>query len=283
MNQSIFSSLDHFLLQQNLDVRDAQFSFQTDNPRDWSLIWTTVSIIILSIIIWRLHRNYRTLSAVIVLMNQNTPVSAQNLLLRYTPSSTTDSPPIINRAIEFLANELFVNILILIVLMAIFVCLIIAIYRLPQSTSSHSILCLEVGNDDESIIIDWKKLIHPGESYGLTLSSAGPVALEVIYFMFKTRVSLINLHVTLNDVRTGCFFDVPISLVINRFKLTRLSSVLARRHYITLYVKNPDNSVSELQLIKEFIAEPPALYSVLAGQSQRSINQIATPYEVTPV
>jgi hypothetical protein len=83
-------------------------------------------------------------------------------------------------------------------------------------------------------------------------------------------------------------FDVSVSLAINKFQLTRLSTILAKRHYLTLFINNPDNSVLELQVIKQFVAEPPRLYPVLAGQSLRSINQLpaSTPYdwyEVIPV
>jgi hypothetical protein len=185
----------------------------------------------------------------------------------------------LNTTFEFFANELFIQLLTLLVIIFLLIWLIFSLQRLYALKTRSSVICLEVGNDENCLTLDWSPLFHPGSSYNLSVVISGIVNLTSNYSLFHANLTISNILISLEDIHTGSLKTITICKSVNRLHLPHLREILSKPHYIALFIDNPKQGVQNFQVIKHFVPPPPRLFG---AQSQRSVNFPLTPYETTP-
>jgi hypothetical protein len=265
--KSVFQSLGHLAMQKvwESNMRDESFNFLS--ARDWLLLILCFVCGFLAVFLIYLRIRINALLAVTVAVNQPALAKAAdipiNLFLYYT---TPPPPPTTTFSIKDFTQQI-AQLIPLETMIMILLCLLICafcLYKLRlwyrnRFPGSLTTLCLQVGNMQSSIVINWTHLVHPAEFYNFTihtLDSTEPYFTLTPYCMGLNIVKICGRKLQADHIHLDLTADIKTKQLVSYLIARKLQQFLAHDYFMALLVKDSNGKIVSCTKIRSF--QPPS-------------------------
>ena len=185
-DESIFTSLSHYVLEQLWQQQQTDTTFNMFNYRDWALLILSLAVALLTIMVFYLIFKIRALCVLTALAAKPLMVRAaqEELSLHYNAVKTTTPSNLIDISAftAKIADIIPVDVSLLLVFSFLVIFMIIRqvakCYK-RQTFSSQTKLYLQIGNLQSSMVIPWETFVYAPEFYELTTATQQDVRLEI--------------------------------------------------------------------------------------------------------
>jgi hypothetical protein len=260
-DESIFTSLSHYVLEQMWQQQQTESTFNIFNYRDWALLLLSLIVATLTVLVFYLIFKIKALFVLTALATRPLPVRAADaeLSLFYkTEKTTTPSNLIEISALTAKIAEIIpvdVSLLILFSILAIYI-LIRATLRCYKryTVGPQTSLYLQIGNLHTSMFILWERFVYSPEFYELTTETLNDVRLEVHSFGAKSQVGIIGTTVKIEHKVLDLAIQIQPTKTVFHRTARKIREFMTDRYFLAFVTTDQNGKIRSCMQAKQLMS-----------------------------
>jgi hypothetical protein len=262
-DQSIFTSLSHYILQKLIDDQNDDSSFKLFSFKDWSILFMYAIVILDTMLV--LYFAYKLRQFRLVLAVAIGPRLVQALDLHYGPtvSASTRTPDAaqISEFVSMIAELIpvdFTLLALVIIIVLIAITLLVRHCYMQRLSKPQAYLCVQIGNIRNCVNLEWAKMIHPPEFYALdvkfalkpgdTIRYASAVLLARTFKLTDVKMTLQHKHVQLS-------VDIAVKHKVSRYVVKQIRRITSGDYFIAAVMKDSKGRITSCFQLRPYVPD----------------------------
>jgi hypothetical protein len=264
-DQSIFTSLSHYILQKLIDDQNDDSSFKLFSFKDWSILFMYAIVILETmLVLYFLYklRQFRLLLAVAI-----GPRLVQSLELHYgatvSPTASTQTADVaqISKFVSMIAELIPVDVTLLalvIIIVLIAITLLVRHCYMHRLSKPQAYLCVQIGNIQNCVNLEWARLIHPPEFYALDVKFAqkpGDAFKYASAVLLSRVLKLTDIKMTLQHRHVQLSVDIAVKRKVSRALAKQISRITSADYFIAAVMKDSEGRITSCFQLRPYVPD----------------------------
>jgi hypothetical protein len=228
-DQSIFTSLSHYILQKLIDDQNDDSSFKLFSFKDWSILFMYAIVILELCSCYTSPINCDNSDWFSQSQSDRGWFNRSSYTMDQLSAASTQTPDAaqISKFVSMIAELIpvdFTLLALVIIIVLIAITLLVRHCYMQRLSKPQAYLCVQIGNIQNCVNLEWAKMIHPPEFYALdvkfalkpgdTFRYASAVLLARILKLTDVKMTLQHRHVQLS-------VDIAVKHKVSRMSLSK--------------------------------------------------------------
>jgi hypothetical protein len=249
-DQSIFTSLSHYILQKLIDDQNDDSSFKLFSFKDWSILIMYAVVVPETVLV--LYFAYKLRQFRLILAVAIGPRLTQSLELHYGDTagaaSSTQTPDVaqISKFVSMIAELIpvdFTLLLLVLIIVLIAIAFFVRYCYMQHFSRPQAYLCIQIGNVQNCVNLEWAELIHPPGFYLLDVKFAqkpGNVVRHASAVLVSRLLKLTDVRMTLQHKHVQLSVDMALKRKVSRHLARRIKQIIRADYFIAAVMKDGD-------------------------------------------
>jgi hypothetical protein len=264
-DQSIFTSLSHYILQKLIDDQNDDSSFKLFSFKDWSILFMYAIVILETMLV--LYFVYKLRQFRLLLALSFGPRLVQSLELHYgatvSPTASTQTADVaqISKFVSMIAELIPVDVTLLalvIIVVLIAITLLVRHCYMHRLSKPQAYLCVQIGNIQNCVNLEWARLIHPPDFYALDVKFAqkpGDAFKYASAVLLARVLKLTDIKMTLQHRYVQLSVDISVKRKVSRALIKQISRVTSADYFIAAVMKDSKGRITSCFQLRPYVPD----------------------------